>query len=188
MQSYKSNPTRQKENLKLCRNYLKSVPSSVSNETSFDSPVLAEKFPQLPRARKHKLDLAAALACYAGGQPFTVYQNNYMKSFLHSLNPAYKPPSRQALAEHLLDEVYTEIKARTDTVISSIEHINISTDESTNINANRICNISIHSKYSALHYVVGGILVVRLVRYVTFPANSSRILQDTKVIARNERY
>ena len=111
-----------------------------------------------------------------------------MKSFLHSLNPAYKPPSRQALAEHLLDEVYTEIKAHTDTVISSIEHINISTDESTNINANRICNISIHSKYSALHYVVGGILVVRLVRYVTFPANSSRILQDTKVIARNERY
>src|SRR5579859_1893127 len=36
--------------------------------------------------------------------------------------------------------------------------------------------------------VVGGILVVWLARYVTFPASSSRILQDTKVIARNERY
>src|SRR5579859_990040 len=85
-----------------------------------------------------------------------------MKSFLHSLNPTYKPPSRQALAKHLLDEVYSDIKTRTDTVISSIEHINISTDESTNINANRICNISIHSKYGAFHYVSENIHAKRM--------------------------
>src|SRR5579859_4089964 len=50
--------------------------------------------------------------------------------------------------------------------------------------------VSIHLDISAstVTHVVGGILVVRLVRYVTFPASSSRILQDTKVIAGNERY
>lgn len=82
-----------------------------------------------------------------------MYESDDAKTFLHSLNPAYEPPNRQALSGRLLDESYDKVKARSDALMTNLDHINISTDESTNINANRIANISVQSKYGALHFI-----------------------------------
>lgn len=164
-QTYIAHPTRQRLHLKACTNYLKTLPKDDSKQTNiggFDDPAVAKNFPRLTRDEKHDLDLRAALSCFMGSHAFNMYENSYTKDFLHRLNPAYKPPSRMTIAGPLLDEVYSAIKARTDVLISSLDGINVITDESSNINTNRIANISVHSRYGALHYVSENIRAKRM--------------------------
>lgn len=98
-----------------------------------------------------------------------MYEGPDAKKFLRTLNAAYEPPGRRAIAGRLLDETYDKIKARSDAVLSTLEWINVSTDESTNINANRIANISIHSEYGTLHYVSDDVKAQRM----TAPATAT---------------
>ena len=159
-QTYKAHPTRQREHLKVCRKYLKSI-SKDSNEanTTFNdqSDVKSAQseinFPRLTSMQKHDLDLQAAMWCYMANQPFNMYENPFSRTFLRNLNPAYKPPSRNTISGPLLEEVHSNIKTRTDILLSSLDCIDVSTDESSNITSARICNISVHSKYGALYYV-----------------------------------
>src|SRR5437667_4613069 len=133
-QRYKAHPTRQKEHLKVCRKYLKSI-SNDSNEinTMFEDqsvlkPAQPElNFPQLTSMQKHDLDLQAAMWCYMANQPFNMYENPFGRTFLRNLNPAYKSPSRSTLFGPLLDEVHSNVKAGTDILISSLDRINVST-------------------------------------------------------------
>ena len=157
-QIYKANSTRQKDHLKVCRKYLKSI-SKNSKEISnieFDDQSIVKhaqselNFPRLTQSQKHDLDLQAAMWCFMANQSFNMYENPFDKKFLRNLNPAYKPPSRKTIADPLLEEVYSNIKARIDILISSLDRINVSTDESSNINDARISNISVHSRYDAL--------------------------------------
>ena len=86
-------------------------------------------------------------------QPFNIFENPFIKTFLRNLNPTYKPPSRNTLSGPLLEEIYTNIKTCIDILVSSLDRINVSMNESNNIANARICNISIHSKYDALYYI-----------------------------------
>jgi len=97
--------------------------------------------------------MQATMWCIMSNQPFNVFENSFYKTFLHSLNPAYKPPSRNTIAGPLLDAVHSEVKTRADSLISTLSRINVITDESGNINGSRISNISVHSGYGSLHYV-----------------------------------
>src|SRR5438552_16027692 len=73
--------------------------------------------------------------------------------------PSWSKSSLQATLEKstiagpLLDIVHSEVKTRTDYLISTLEHINVSMDESSNINGSRISNFSVHSRYDSLHYL-----------------------------------
>jgi len=96
-----------------------------------------------------------------------MYESPDAQVFLHSLNPAYNPPNQKALAGPLLDQVYTQVKARSGALLNGLDQINVSTDESTNINANRIANISVQSKYGALHYVSEDIKAKRITASAT---------------------
>jgi Protein of unknown function (DUF 659)/hAT family C-terminal dimerisation region len=100
--------------------------------------------------------------------PFTTFEDPFGKAFLRSLNPAYNPPSRKTIAGPLLNTVYENIKSRTDELIGSFPNINITTDESSNINRTRICNISIHSDHGSLHYLSEDIRAKRM----TAPASA----------------
>jgi Protein of unknown function (DUF 659)/hAT family C-terminal dimerisation region len=164
------NATRQASHLEKCAKYKQAHPSKKRNVESLkplshqhpSSSVVAIEvsptpgqinFPSLTAAQKHNLDLDAAMSVYMGNQPFNTYDNFYHKKFLFRLNPAYTPPTRKAIAEPLLDEIYSNVKARTDVLVAHLDRINVSLDESTNIKANRIVNISIHSVYGSLHYI-----------------------------------
>jgi hypothetical protein len=57
------------------------------------------------------------------------------------------------IAGPLLDEVYSEVKGRTDQYISALPLLNIITDESSNVNNARISNVSVHSDPDVLHYI-----------------------------------
>src|SRR5579859_5332219 len=163
-QRYKTHTTRQLEHLMKCRAYRKTLmkDDSTETETGFDSPAVRQKFTRLTREEKHDLDLRAALSCYMSGHTFSMYENSFTKDFLRHLNPAYTPPSRAMIAGPLLDEVHSNIKTRTNALVSSLDHINVSTDESSNINSNRIADISIHSEYGGLHYISENIRAKRM--------------------------
>ena len=92
------------------------------------------------------------MMCFVGNHPFTIFEEPHVKKLIHHLNPAWKPPSRKAISGPLLDAVYANVKKQTDQYISTLPHINIITDESSDINRTRICNISIHSKCGSMHY------------------------------------
>jgi Protein of unknown function (DUF 659)/hAT family C-terminal dimerisation region/BED zinc finger len=139
-------------------------------------------FPTLTEPQKHTLDLDAAMSVYMGNHPFTKYENRYEKQFLFRLNPAYKPPTCQAIASDLLEEIYSNVKGRTDVLIKHLDRINVSLDETTNIRSNRIVNISIHSVYSSLHYLSKDVRSKRMTGSAT-----AEWLRDDLLVLSNQR-
>jgi hypothetical protein len=102
--------------------------------------------------RKRKLDKLAAMAVYADARPFTLYECPAMKEFLFELDPAYKPPSADLLANKLLDELYTNTKEQVDTEIRAAQQWNVVFDESEDIQHNRIINLVICVASGAFFY------------------------------------
>src|SRR5579859_4588757 len=149
-----------KEHLETCKRYVKQTASNtIQNSNPFNIPVKANSnqsqinFPSLMPARKKELDVLAAMWCFLGNFPFNMYEHAAGKMFLKELNPAYKPPGRKTIAGPLLNSVYTMTKSRTDDMVATMNLINITMDESSNIRGSRICNISIHSPSGSLHYI-----------------------------------
>ena len=110
-------------------------------------------FTKLLDQDKAKLDSAFANVCYAQSLPFNIYESDAMKDALYKLNPTYKPPTRKAIATHLLDSAYESLKVKIDATILAQHFLNVISDESTNINNNRIFNISLHTSNGALYWL-----------------------------------
>ena len=91
--------------------------------------------------------------CFLGNHSFNMFESPARKKFLHALHPAYKAPPRKTLSGPLLDKVYEMTKTHTNEMISGMQTLNIVTDESSNIQNNRICNISLHTPSGRIHYV-----------------------------------
>lgn len=108
--------------------------------------------PTLTPEKKAKIDEKFALAAYANGLPFTVFESPEMREAFKELHPAYTPPNRKALSGPLLDQVYEKVKVKVDELLSSLQCINIVTDESTDINSTRINNLSIHTPHGAIFW------------------------------------
>jgi hypothetical protein len=108
--------------------------------------------PRLSSATKDLLDMDFAEACYVSGAPFTIFQDDAMIRAFQTLNPAYKPPTRKALAGPLLDKVYSSLKEKVDKAVEATKLLNIVTDESSNISRSRIANISIHTTSGVFHW------------------------------------
>jgi len=157
---YTGNVTHLKEHLEKCRTYQKTLkanknpPINSLQQTQLGKPAQVEiNFPRLTPVEKAEMDIKAAMWCFMDNFPFTMYESTWAKDFLHRATPAYKPPSRAAISGPLLDTIHSQVKSRTEQVIQTLPHINVITDESTNINTARICNISIHTAHGSLHYV-----------------------------------
>jgi hypothetical protein len=161
------NATRQFDHLCECQPYLDYCTSkSIQNNVTRKVGIPAEPTNQLPIhelsvKEKEDLDVRAARVCLVGGYPFTLFESEEMKHFCKGMNSAYKPPTRQRIAGDLLDRVYCDIQADTNTFLSH-DILNIVTDESSNINHSRICNISIQTSVGTLHYVSEDVKSTRL--------------------------
>ena len=146
-----------------CETYIeKTIASTIQSNNPFDTAAIAKtnqqnqttiKLPCLTAAQKEAIDLQAAMWCYTGNHPFTMFENEFGRQFLKALNPAYKPPSRKLLAGRLLDSAQSIVKKHTEELIAAMPNINISSDESSNVKSARICNISVHSESGSLHYL-----------------------------------
>jgi hypothetical protein len=120
----------------LGRPAIVSKPNSDPTQTTLKSSFITTE-------RKKALDKLAAMAVYADARPFTLYESTAMKAFLFQLEPGYKPPSAHALANGLLDAIYTETKEQVDTELRASTQWNIVFDESEDIRHHRIINLCI---------------------------------------------
>lgn len=85
--------------------------------------------------------------------PLSLFESEALLDFLHKLNPAYKPPTRKTISNTLLTNVYDGIKVDVSTILQDLQHINIVTDESTNVNGSRILNLSINTPRGSFHWI-----------------------------------
>jgi len=67
----------------------------------------------LSRAKKEKLDSAAAMAVYMGARPFALFEEFHMKRFINILSDElYTPPNRYAISGDLLSAAYKEVRGK----------------------------------------------------------------------------
>ena len=152
-----------KKYLQSCNIYIKrTITKTVQDSNPFHVPVEGNSanrnqsqlnMPRLTEQQKKDIDILAAMWCFLGNHPFNMFESPSGKKFLQALHPAYKPPSRKTISGPLLDKCYEMTKTHTDEMISSLQNINVVTDESSNIRSARICNISVHTSSGSIHYV-----------------------------------
>lgn len=107
--------------------------------------------PVLRKNDQVALDELASMELYVGGRPLSLFDEPWMKGFLHRLNTAYKVPSHTKFAGPLLDQAYDKVKHDTQVAVNDSSYLNLITDGSSNINHERMTNISCHTELGALH-------------------------------------
>ena len=154
---YSYHAGRMKEHLIGCKEYLtaQTTPNAITRIADARRPTNQTQIivPTLSSTMKKALDLDAARVCYEEGLPFTLFEKPAMQRFLLRLNPAYKPPSRKQIASPLLEEAHFQLKESIDKAIRALDLLNIVTDESSNINKDRIANISVHTDFGSIHWL-----------------------------------
>ncbi|PNP73805.1 hypothetical protein FNYG_12855 [Fusarium nygamai] len=88
------------------------------------------------------LDELAAIAIFADGRPFNLFESKRMRILLSKLNTAWQPPSRRRV-QQLLAPTYSQYHNQVQAILDQAEHINVIFDASDNITSHRIINISI---------------------------------------------
>jgi hypothetical protein len=92
---------------------------------------------------KAEKDFLCGMALFTDVRPFSTFDSTKMQRFLQALNPNYKIPSRTTIATKILDHCYTIVHQQLEKALKRIEYLNICIDETTNIQLNRIINLSI---------------------------------------------
>lgn len=109
--------------------------------------------PKLSFEAERAIQVIAARAVYECNLPFTIFEKEPLLKLHHCLNPAYRPPTASQLANSLLDEVYSSIKAEVDTLIDAEEALGVTFDETSNVNSERILNITISTRQGIFYYL-----------------------------------
>jgi hypothetical protein len=140
------NNTRALDHLLECEPY-KSKQQALALSTDTDPLQKRQRIlaiPSLPLIQKRKLDIMAAKAVYMGARPFQLYEEAYMKDFIHAVsNGVYFPPSPRLIGGELLDQEYIALKNRIEVLLQSQEKLHFVLDESPNISSHRIINLSV---------------------------------------------
>jgi Protein of unknown function (DUF 659) len=109
--------------------------------------------PTLTAQAEHAADVLAALAVYECNIPFTIFEKPAMLKLHYHLNPAYRPPTARQLASTLLNEAYDTVKKEVDAVIDENSALGITFDETSNVNSDRILNITISTRRGIFYYL-----------------------------------
>jgi hypothetical protein len=137
------------EHLLQCPRYAASLEKETSRishlKQSFKQSTLQNL--SLTSAEKTVLDKLAAYAVYCGARPFQLYQEPSMKKLIKKLNSAYDPPSAYLLANRLLNDCYGKTWDKFLYVLKGCEILNVSVDESSTINRDRVINACILTEH-----------------------------------------
>ncbi|KAE8552207.1 hypothetical protein EYB25_006101 [Talaromyces marneffei] len=90
-----------------------------------------------------RIDCALARATFTGNRPFSMWSQPFMREALQLLRKGYIPPDRHRIGGSLLTELYTESYTKTIGIWRQIQHLNITVDETSNINHQRVMVITI---------------------------------------------
>jgi hypothetical protein len=138
------NASRMTEHLDQCTRYLTSPNFAASTNLSKKSlKQTTFKINTLRPEEKADFDKLTAYAIYCGARPFQLFQEPFIKQFFRKLNLAYIPLSGYLLAHRLLNECYKETWDQLIQVLKGCEFLNVSVDESSTINLDRVINACI---------------------------------------------
>ena len=150
---------RQQEHLKGCNAYKLSIQQTGHDGVGIDSAmvpgqsVLDSAIHKLNKAQNNERDKRIALAFYMNSISFNVIQSRYFLAYHQMVASGYKPPTVHALQTTLLDESYEDVKSEVNKILDATYYLNIITDESTNINKERIINLSINIVHGTFYFV-----------------------------------
>ena len=168
------NITRMRHHLEICADFLND-PSNASsdivvkirgvqmqrelenkNNNEEDNPPAKRQqtleFSAMKKTTKKLLDTLTARAIFEGGRPLSIFEDPTMLRFLKALNPAYTPPSRRVISDVLLSEIFEEEKQKIEEILHGSDHINFTTDDASNINQERIVNLTAQTpQYGSFH-------------------------------------
>lgn len=89
------------------------------------------------------IDQLIAQVCFTGARPFNLFEQQEMRDLIHALSPTYQIPSRQRIADDLLDEAYNETREEVLKELRKTEFLNVTVDETTNIRFQRVIVMTI---------------------------------------------
>ncbi|EED14263.1 conserved hypothetical protein [Talaromyces stipitatus ATCC 10500] len=107
-----------------------------------------------PKSLKETLDRALARAIISGNQPFNLFTQPVMRELLHLLRPNYVPPDRHTIADKILPQLYTECRAKGISELRRIQYLNITVDETLNINLERVIVMTITTSQRSWFYTL----------------------------------
>lgn len=108
------------------------------------------------------LDRALARAVFAGNRPFSMWSEPFMRDVLQLCKKGYTPPDRHRIGGALLTEFYTESYSKTMDSLSRIQHLNITVDETSNINHERVMVLTITTAQKSWFYCLKNMHNTRL--------------------------
>lgn len=114
-------------------------------------PLISTKLDSVSKASKDALDRQAALAIFASGKPYSLYEEPETLKLFHMLNSAYRPPDRKRIAS-FLDPVYLDYQQRVKALLDDAPHLNVIFDASDDVSSNRIINVSVEIPGSVAFY------------------------------------
>ena len=113
---------------------------------------LALAIPKLSLADQDEADHLTAQVVYECGLSFTFFEHSTVLRLLRKLNPAYKPPKHYRLSEDLLNSVYASTKEKVNKIINAEDQLDVTFDETTNINNERVLNVAVTTTQDAFYY------------------------------------
>jgi hypothetical protein len=131
------NTTRQSEHVNKC----------TKAQALMDPKTAAEKKQKLlsfsTSQPARSIDQLIAQVCFTGARPFNLFEQQEMRELIHALSPTYQIPSRQRVADDLLDEAYNELLEKVIKELRRTEFLNVTVDETTNIRSQRVIVMTI---------------------------------------------
>jgi Protein of unknown function (DUF 659) len=133
------NITRQKDHLKVCKEYISAARSDEQSEPALKR----QKILDFGASSRKVIDKKLAMAFFAGARPFTLFQDPNMLDIIEAMNASYHPPGPTTIADSLLPQCYKSLWDDLMREMSKLKHINLCADETTNISGKRIMNLSL---------------------------------------------
>ncbi|MGF7230448.1 hypothetical protein [Arachidicoccus sp.] len=98
-----------------------------------------EKLPSAQAA----MDEALVDAIVIDNRPFSIFEQVSMRTFLQRVNPLYMPPNADTISTKIIPRYYQALRDRILNELRRTRYLNITFDESTNINNERCFVITI---------------------------------------------
>lgn len=135
------NSSREKQHLKGCPGH-QELEAAESRATALKQQKIDKSF-TAKDMKKQLADERAAEAVYASNRPFSLYDTPEFRILFSTFG--YVPPTRKRLAGELLDSTFLKVQERVKALVDKWirNGVGIISDESTNVNGNRIQNICV---------------------------------------------
>jgi hypothetical protein len=144
-QSSKS-AARDQQHLKICDAFKREQARKKKMKFNQNSVqlLITSLFRSLSQAQIAHAHRATAMSVYMTNLSFNHFENAYVIAHHQALSSSYKPSNRKLIAGKLLNETYETVKIKVDQVLKNCNYLSFFTDETINIQKERVINLCYH--------------------------------------------